>query len=538
MINFLKSLSLRHYQYNISFKSDKRINFQYFDKIKYFKYDFTKKGPLILNQNTYYLEIDISSYELNEYIVFIMNNNVGFNIKYQFKSNLKHNCFFDLGNYLIFNYIPIKKRINDSSLLLVINCIRISTELAVLDLYNYKTEEISLNNNYIFKGQKLLFIDKFLLNNTNSIGIQANKKYIFYTQIRSQYFSKPKNQSISIIYSDLFYNTGDKYFILFYLDDEYTLEIKSFNYSILKNRIFEFNYFEMCQGEDTSQELYFYTEDFYSYREIFTPVFGKFSTFFISEREIKSLSDLNFDNVKENYYLFGTNLPGYLKIKCNNATMIKYFVPYITEVKIFNSGKTYYIDNFSKNYTFHESLLNQTLKLKFTVYGIGSKQSIILYLDGVSYELDNAPIEIEYYHKIKSSNTIYFKGNNLYFTFIEIMIDFLEKDLVSYNQLDLVNSLGYFTVKENEARIIKIPHNITEDLNDIFFEINSNNYQSYKYYSFDIIYNNKSDFQRIMIIVILLNFLYLIKIHILSFYKTIIQAINICIFLFIQKLLK
>lgn len=49
---------------------------------------------------------------------------------------------------------------------------------------------------------------------------------------------------------------------------------------------------------------------------------------------------------------------------------------------------------------------------------------------------------------------------------IEIIVGFLQKDLISYTQKDFINSIGTFGIKSKEGVIIKIPKDFNQDLYD------------------------------------------------------------------------
>ena len=62
-------------------------------------------------------------------------------------------------------------------------------------------------------------------------------------------------------------------------------------------------YFQLCQGDNSLSELYFYISSYEGIgKELFTSVFGKFDAFYIKEEEIKNLSDFDFDKIKENNF--------------------------------------------------------------------------------------------------------------------------------------------------------------------------------------------------------------------------------------------
>ena len=86
--------------------------------------------------------------------------------------------------------------------------------------------------------------------------------------------------------------------------------VKKYNYSIFNNidkisdLISNADYYQLCQGEDTPNELFFYNieNNKKSQIDFFSSVFGNFNTYFIKKNNIKKLSDLNFDKIDENNF--------------------------------------------------------------------------------------------------------------------------------------------------------------------------------------------------------------------------------------------
>jgi hypothetical protein len=106
-------------------------------------------------------------------------------------------------------------------------------------------------------------------------------------------------------------------------------------------------YFQMCQGNDSPNELYFYINT-NAKREIFAPIFGKYESYFIRESEIKTLSDLDFSKIsKPNFFQIVRNGDiGYLKIKCQEPGMLKHTffeIKTSSSSNILNSGSIYYL---------------------------------------------------------------------------------------------------------------------------------------------------------------------------------------------------
>ena len=119
------------------------IILELFNESKIFKHDFNT-GPIILYSDIYYFEIDISNYNLNEIILFNFNCIEQYIFKYQYSSNFKGNNFIDLGHYNNLNFIPIKKTIQDSSLIIYINIYIYfyRQSFSIIELIQNKIEEI------------------------------------------------------------------------------------------------------------------------------------------------------------------------------------------------------------------------------------------------------------------------------------------------------------------------------------------------------------------------------------------------------------
>ena len=111
----------KYYIYYQPINIETPITFKlYNNNIDYIYHNFNKDGPLILSSNNYEynFEIDISDYNIGDYIVFDMFfSEPDFSIKYQFKNNFKSNNFINIGEYGYgFYFIQIKKTIQDSSI--------------------------------------------------------------------------------------------------------------------------------------------------------------------------------------------------------------------------------------------------------------------------------------------------------------------------------------------------------------------------------------------------------------------------------------
>ena len=254
--------------YTIYFNSENQnfFSLQLFNEPPDFKYDY-KSGPIALYYSTYYyLEIDISEYKLDDIILFSFFTSESCAFRYQYKKNFKGNNFIDLGSYSHRNFIPIKKTIEDSTLIIRIQVLS-HLQFSILSIIQDKIEEIKTEYNQIITGPKYFFIDYFDLNNINSIGIGANESFnifeekkeyktsISFRGYQNYYITKNDNNAINIFKSALIYfNSTNK--VLF--------EVKKFNYptfiSYTSNLNPDFNseFFQLCQGHNTLNELHFY----------------------------------------------------------------------------------------------------------------------------------------------------------------------------------------------------------------------------------------------------------------------------------------
>ena len=97
------------------------IIIQFFNESKIFKVDLNK-DPLPLYAKQYYCEIDISNYKLNDLILFkVFSSRWPFyRFRYQYRKDFSRNNFFYKGSFEGYNYIPIKKTIEDTSLIISI----------------------------------------------------------------------------------------------------------------------------------------------------------------------------------------------------------------------------------------------------------------------------------------------------------------------------------------------------------------------------------------------------------------------------------
>lgn len=180
------------------FKKDKKyitfsseIIIYFYVQSQFIKFDINKFPIIIYPEFTrikkYILEIDISNYELDEYILLRYDGDIFLNLKYQFKSELNNNYFIDLGaygyghSYNNYYYIPIKKTKKDFSLLLYIRQIKSypGHDISLINISKFKVCEITSDFNSSFKGPKLFFIDYYKFNNLKSFGIESDHEYFF-----------------------------------------------------------------------------------------------------------------------------------------------------------------------------------------------------------------------------------------------------------------------------------------------------------------------------------------------------------------------
>jgi len=494
--NLLKIQFKKNAKYNIFFKDNSAIQkslvfLQFLDDSKYINHNFDKSPLILLDKYKYYLEIDISNYSLGENMLFLLYSDFGkVYAKYQYKNKLKDNNFINLGKYSIidFNYISIKKAEEDDKLILYVQAYN-DESFTVLDLLKNKVEVINSENAIAAKGPKLLYIDYFSFNKLNSFGLYSNQPY-FYIQQRindESAISDIKYKNISIITkrkSDILSNK--KALIYFNTNEEFKLEIKKFNYPILNlefddEEYYNFKdikmseYLQLCQDDEPKNELYYYinNNNIYDGMEVFEPIFGEIQSYFIEEKDIKSLSDFDFDKIKETNFYKTNNKIGYLKIKCNNEpSMVKHInlnfvnVRKEEELKVLSTGKKYnFFISKINNFTIHSKYINENIVLKFTVYGLKPDESIELILGEKNYNLNATPFEVNFLYE-KNSDRIYFKAyeNIINKINIEIIVGFLPQDLNLFQTIDFNDALGSLIIEPRKGNIIKVPKEFNKNL--------------------------------------------------------------------------
>ena len=481
------------------------INIQLFNEPKIFKHDF-ENGPIFLFNTKYYFEINISNFEFNEIILFKFYSTGAstYTFQYQYKKNFKGNNFIDLGNYEGQNYITIKKEVNDSSLIIYIEFQDL--DFALLTLIQNKIEEINSEYSKEIYGPKYFYIDYFKINNINSIGIGASESFYLFEEYKSSptSISSSGYQNYYITKTNNYDTQSFKSAIIYFNSSiEILFEIKKYNFSIFLTNLFvlvpDDEFFQLCQGENTLNELYFFTQvnsrDIGN--ELFTPVFGSFDSYFIKEEDIKVLQDFDFDKIKESNFFQTYNKTGYLKIKCNEPSMLRHSILDFDYDNNLSSGHKYYINNnYIKgvNYTFDISLINKNLQMKITIFGLYPKESINLIFNKNTYALNNTPFEISFLYEKYSLDLFYFEvGEEIQNLLLaEIIVGLPPEDINKiFKQIDFIDSLGSLTIKEKEGIIIKVPYNFDKDLYDYSMIFPRGNYihaYSYSFYA-DISYD-------------------------------------------------
>ena len=456
------------------------INIQFFNEPKIFKHNF-EEGPILLFKRKYYFEINISRFQLDDIILFkfYANDFSNYAFKYQYKENFIGNNFIDLGYHVGQNYIPIKKKVNDSSLIIYIEYHSIGFSL--LSIIQNKIEEIKSEYNNEINGPKYFYINYFEINNLNSIGIGANELFFFYEEKKSYEtkISSTKYQKYYITKTNNYEtNSFNSAIIYFNSTNKILFEIKKYNFPIFLVDLFvimpDNEFFQLCQGENTLNELCFYTTaDYFGQgKELFTPVFGSFDSYYIKEEKIKVLQDFDFDIIKESNFFQTYNETGYLKIKCNEALMLKHSFLNFDYDRNLSSGHKYYInddDIKDSTYSFNISLINENLQIKITIFGLEPKQSIKLIFNNNTYTLTNTPFELNFTYEKYSPNLLYFEvGKEIQNLLLgEIIVGLLPEDInLIFKQIDFINSFGSLSLKEKEGVIIKVPYNFTQDLYD------------------------------------------------------------------------
>ena len=177
-------------EYYIYYYSKSPIHIQFYNEDSFFKYNL-EDFPIMLygTNNEYSFEINISNYNVGDYILLQSSNLANWKISYQYKSDYIKDNFINLGEYNDLNYIPIKKTKNDSSLLLHIKC---SAKyeyyfLFLINILKVDAMEIDSDYNSIIKGPKFIILDYQKLNYLKSFAIESNKNFYFFVQEIDEY---------------------------------------------------------------------------------------------------------------------------------------------------------------------------------------------------------------------------------------------------------------------------------------------------------------------------------------------------------------
>ena len=483
--------------YNKNESIDNSISIQFFEEEKFIKYN-PLNGPMTLYKSRYYFEIDISKYEVNQYILFQIYSDGEYTFRYQYKKNFNGNNFIDFGHFKAKNYIQFKKLIEDNSLYVFIE-FHIIELFSILNLIE-KVEEIKSDGNIIIQGPKYLLIDYFELNNMNSIGIGANVSFFIFEQQKNYdiSISSFKNTSIYITKQNNLSPENYKTAIIYFNStNNILLQIQKYNFPIFqsflrKTKRPDLEYFQLCQGENSIKELFFYTSiNSVDYNEeLFSSVFGTLDSYYIIENTIKNLSDFNFNEIKNPNFYQTYNETGYLKINCNNnkPAMLKHSSIYYSYTNELKDGNRYYLNDLYvkyQNYTFDDSLINQNIQLQFIIYGLKNGETIDLVINNeLIYKLSNTPLQINYTYQNKTSELFYFNvGNEINrLVLAEIIVgnSNLENINETFEIKNLNDCFGTTTLKKNKGTIIKIPENFTQELYDFNILLPEGEYSSDK----------------------------------------------------------
>jgi hypothetical protein len=338
-----------------------------------------------------YFEINISDYNVGDYVLFYAFGGNNWKIKYQYKNDLKNNNFINLGYFWDFNYIPIQKTKNDSALLLYIKYTRYKDILTMINIVKENVMEIAPDFNSELNGPKFLFLDYYnKVNNLESLAIESNKRLYFFIQeigytieMEKEYnyiYISKQNEDKPLI--------NKRIFIYLNSTDNWHLVIKKLNFLIKENDyiINGHEYLDLCQGEEPKKELYLYKS--YYLTELFIPVFGNFDLFFINNDEIKTLSNFDFSKINETMEFIPRYQKGYLKIVCKEPTLIKrYYIYELNEESILIPGKRYIFStkNFPKKIELSDTLIGKNISLKFSIFGAKNNNQVKLNLNESEY---------------------------------------------------------------------------------------------------------------------------------------------------------
>ena len=475
------------------------IHLHFYNEESFFKYN-KKDFPIMLfgRDSESYFEIDISDYNVGDYILFHAFSGKNWIIKYQYKNDFKNNNFINLGEYMGFNFIPIQKTKNDSSLILYIRYTSNENLLSMINILKDNVMEITSEINSELNGPKFLFLDYNKFNNLESFAFESNKTFYFYIQDIG-YIKEMKKEYNYINISKQNENKpllNNRIFIYLNSTDNLHLVIKKLNFSIKENTLILYGheYFDLCQGEEHKKELYYYKPR--NRAQLFISVFGNFDLFFINEKEVKTLSDFDFGKINETIEFIDSE-GGYLKIVCKEPTLIKH--TYIEddykfyENPILIPGKRYYISprHICDNIKLSDTLIGKNISLKFSIFGAKNNTQVKLNLNGSEYILSNDNKSLEFELKSYQENSSYLINYDLEKSMKEEMIIEIvvvtKEDLSDYQIKNLNESFGNLIIDKGKGIIIKVPKDYDESYYN--YSIIQNYLRYYDGYYIDISYN-------------------------------------------------
>ena len=307
-----------------------------------------------------------------------------YRFRYQYRKDFSRNNFFYKGSFEGYNYIPIKKTIEDTSLIIFIEFYE--PNLYFLNIIK-DAEEIKSEFTKEIIGPKYYYIDNFELNNINAIGINASENFWLYEHEHEKtYETTSKYESKKYYITNIKRNspeTKKSMVIKKKKKNKIFFAIKKYNYPIFFSDMAStyHEFFQLCQGENPTNEIYFYVAEIGLIfgRELFLPVFGSFDSYFINERDINNLSDFDFEKIKEPNFYQIYPWSGYLKIKCKEPLMLKHFrfkFDSNSDLEELDAGRKYYLNSDNVKYrkfTFNSSLVSNDLNIKITIYAIEPK---------------------------------------------------------------------------------------------------------------------------------------------------------------------
>jgi len=504
IIQFKKDLEYKiYYKANpqIEPPSSPAIHFHFYNEKTYFKYN-KEDFPIILFgiNNESYFEINISDYKIGEYILLKTFKGKYWNIKYQYKIDFNNNNFINLGDYSEFNYIPIKKTKNDSSLLLYIKYSGFYKNLlSMIDIVKDDVMEITSDFNSSVKGPKFLFLDYYKFNGFNSFAFESNKSLSFLIQEIDVKITMDKK-----IYNNIYISKHNlenplinkRIFIYLNSTDTWNFVIKKFNFSIKENDYGTsgHEYLDLCQGEEPKTELYYYKSHFIT--ELFTSVFGNFYLYFINEGKIKALSNFDFSKINETIEFISHYEKGYLRIVCKEPAFIKHTYIYaiyyenLIETTLTSGEKYYYSTNrIPQNIKLSGTLIGKTISLKFSMFGAKNNNQIKLNINGSEYTLSNQSLEFELESNQNISSYIinFDIGKDIKEEMIIEIVVGTKEDLSEFQIKNLNETIGNLNIDKGRGVIIKVPKEYSESYYN--YSIIQNNYYYYHRYYIDISYD-------------------------------------------------